>query len=176
MRFHKWLLVFCSTMALSTTAVNAQQNLLPGAIQPGTIQISLQTIATGLTSPVYATSAPGDPNDLFVVDQIGKIDVIHNGVLEPTPMLDITSLENAIPLDPSYDERGLLGLAFSPGFDDPTSSDYHTLYTYQSEAAGTAPADFAPAGNVNRPNRSPKCAGPVESRQLESRRRRYDDA
>ena len=44
-------------MALSTTAVNAQQNLLPGAIQPGTIQISLQTIATGLTSPVYATSA-----------------------------------------------------------------------------------------------------------------------
>ena len=88
---------------------------------------------------------PGDPNDLFVVDQIGKIDVIHNGVLEPTPMLDITSLENAIPLDPSYDERGLLGLAFSPGFDDPTSSDYHTLYTYQSEAAGTAPADFAPA-------------------------------
>jgi autotransporter-associated beta strand protein len=145
MRFHKWLLVFCSTMALSTTAVNAQQNLLPGAIQPGTIQISLQTIATGLTSPVYATSAPGDPNDLFVVDQIGKIDVIHNGVLEPTPMLDITSLENAIPLDPSYDERGLLGLAFSPGFDDPTSSDYHTLYTYQSEAAGTAPADFAPA-------------------------------
>jgi hypothetical protein len=145
MRFRQRALVLSSTIALSTTAIYAQQNLLPGAIQPGSIHIGLQTIASGFTAPVFATSAPGDPNDLFVVDEAGKVDVIHNGVLQPTPLLDVSSLENAIPLNPGYDERGLLGLAFSPGFSDPTSSGFHTLYTYQSEATGTAPADFAPA-------------------------------
>jgi glucose/arabinose dehydrogenase len=123
----------------------AHQVLLPNAVQPGTIHINLQPVVTGLVAPVFATSAPGDPNDLFVVDQAGKIDVLHNGVMQPTPLLDITAIENAVPLSPGYDERGLLGLAFSPGFSDPSSTGFHTLYTYQSEKTGTAVADFAPA-------------------------------
>ena len=127
---------------------NRRSRSTAGAIQPGSIRIGLQSIETGLTSPVFATAAPGDPNDLFVVDQTGKINVIHNGVVQPTPLLDIRSIENAIPLQAGYDERGLLGLAFSPGFNDPTSSGFHTLYTYQSEAAGTATADFAPAAGT----------------------------
>ena len=133
-------------VAVSTPIVAAQaQSLLPNAIQPGTIHIDLKTIASGLTAPVYATSAPGDPNDLFVVDQAGKIDVLHNGVMQPTPLLDVSGIESAVPLKPGYDERGLLGLAFNPGFNNPSSPGYHTLYTYQSEKTGTAPADFAPA-------------------------------
>ena len=138
----------CAALAPSATAAWAQvptQNLLPGAIQEGGIGIQLKTIATGLTAPVYATTAPGDPNDLFVVDQIGKVDVIHNGVLQPTPMLDITSMENKIPLNPGYDERGLLGLAFAPGFNNPSSPGFDTVYTYEGQATGTAPADFGPA-------------------------------
>jgi glucose/arabinose dehydrogenase len=135
------------SLGLASVA-SASQNLLPGAILPGSITIQLKTIATGLPAPVFATSAPGDTSDLFVVDQTGKIDVIHNGVLQATPLLNVTSLESAIPLSPSYDERGLLGLAFSPGFSDPTSIGYHTLYTYESEAAGTAPADFGPAAGT----------------------------
>src|ERR1700719_1323164 len=82
-----------------TTAAHAQ---LPGAIQPGSIRIGLQSIETGLTSPVFATVAPGDSNDLFVVDQTGKINVIHNGVVQPTPLLDIRSIESAIPLQAGY--------------------------------------------------------------------------
>ena len=88
---------------------------------------------------------PGDTDDLFVVDQTGKIYVIHDGVLQSTPLLDISSIEATLSLNPSYDERGLLGLAFSPGFSNPSSSGYHTLYTYESEKAGTAPADLGPA-------------------------------
>jgi glucose/arabinose dehydrogenase len=129
----------------ASNAYGQAQNLLPGAIQPGTIQIGLQPIASGLTAPVYATAAPGDPNDLFVVDQAGKIDLLHNGVMQSTPFLDVSSLESAIPLRAGYDERGLLGLAFSPGFNNPASTGYHTLYTYQSEATGTKTADFGPA-------------------------------
>jgi glucose/arabinose dehydrogenase len=127
------------------TASAQHQNLLPNAVQPGSIHVDLQTIAAGFTAPVYATTAPGDSSDLFVVDQAGKIDVIHNGVEQPTPLLDLNSVESAIPLKPGYDERGLLGLAFSPGFADPASPGFHTLYTYESEKAGTAPADFGPA-------------------------------
>lgn len=129
-------------------ATSAQAQILPGAIQPGTVRIGLQSIATGLTSPVAATFAPGDASDLFVVDQIGKIRVIHNGVLQTTPFLDVSSIESAIPLSASYDERGLLGLAFSPDF--VTS---HKLYTYQSEKAGTGTADFGPlSGTIDHQN------------------------
>ena len=135
-------------LALFAADARAQQNLLPGAIQPGSINILLKPIVSGLTSPVYATAAPGDTSDLFVVDQKGKLDVVHNGVLQSTPMLDLSSLESAVPLNPGYDERGLLGVAFSPGFSDPTSSGFHTVYTYQSEATGTAPADFGPAAGT----------------------------
>ena len=31
------------------------------------------------------------------------------------------------------DERGFLGLAFHPGFNNPASPGYQTLYTYNSE-------------------------------------------
>jgi autotransporter-associated beta strand protein len=147
MRVGSWMLSIFFAI-LCQTAAQAQQNLLPNAIQPGSVRIGLQSIESGLTSPVYATFAPGDPNDLFVVDQTGKINVIHNGVVQPTPLLDIRSIENALPLQSGYDERGLLGLAFSPGFNDPASSGFHTLYTYQSEAAGTATADFGPAAGT----------------------------
>jgi glucose/arabinose dehydrogenase len=134
-----------ATLSL-TAAANAQ--ILPGAIQPGTIGISLKTVASGLTAPVGATTAPGDTHDLFVVDQTGKIRIIHDGVLQTTPLLDISSSPSFVPLNAGYDERGLLGLAFSPGFSDPMSSGYRTLYTYQSERAGTATADFGPAAGT----------------------------
>ncbi|HEV2687059.1 MAG TPA: PQQ-dependent sugar dehydrogenase [Bryobacteraceae bacterium] len=132
-------------LSAAASAVAQHANLLPGAVQPGSIQINLNTVASGFTAPVFATSAPGDPNDLFVVDQAGTINIIHNGSLAPTPFLDIRSIESAVPLKPGYDERGLLGLAFSPGFSDPASPGYQTLYTYQSDPAGTAAADFGPA-------------------------------
>jgi glucose/arabinose dehydrogenase len=142
-------LLVAAVLAMAAGSASAQHaNLLPNAVQPGTIQLGLKSVASGLTAPVYATSAPGDPNDLFVVDQAGKIDVIHNGTLQSNPFLDVSGLENAVPLQAGYDERGLLGLAFSPGFNDPTSSGYRALYTYQSEATGTAPADFGPAAGT----------------------------
>ena len=141
----QWGLIV-AILGLAGATANAQpQNLLPNAIQPGSIPIGLKPIASGFTAPVDAITAPGDPNDLFVVDQPGKIDVIHNGVLQSTPLLDISGIEAAVPLKAGYDERGLLGLAFSPDFNDPTKPGFHTLYTYQSEKTGTAPADFAPA-------------------------------
>jgi glucose/arabinose dehydrogenase len=138
--------IFC---ALLTSAAHAGQ-FLP-AIQRGDIAISLNPIATGLAAPDYGFSAPGDKNRLFVVDQNGLLRVIQNGSLLPTPALDISNLvQPPLVASNANDERGFLGLAFSPGFNDPASPGFRTLYTYNSEAipAGTNPTYVAPNGAV----------------------------
>src|SRR6185369_15510340 len=118
-------------------------------ITNGTIPILLQAVATGLAAPDYAISPPGDTNRLFVVEQNGLLRIIQNGVLLPTPALDIQS-RVAPPLNPANanDERGFLGLAFSPGFNTPGHVGFGTLYTYNSEVipAGTSPTYPAPNG------------------------------
>jgi autotransporter-associated beta strand protein len=125
------------------SSAKAQQNVLPN-IPTGTISVSLQTIATGLGAPDYAVTEPGDNSRLFVVDQNGLIRVIQNGSLLPTPALDIRSL--IVGASSMSDERGLLGLAFTPDFNTPGSPGFHTLYTYSSQANGTAPTYAVPNG------------------------------
>jgi len=136
--------------AVFAPAALGQADVLPN-IPKGTIAINLNPVATGLGAPDYGISAPGDTNRLFVIDQGGQLRVIQNGAMLPTPALDISS-RVAPPLVPANanDERGFLGLAFHPGFNDPNSVGYRTLYTYNSEPipAGTSPTYVAPAGAV----------------------------
>jgi hypothetical protein len=88
---------------------------------------------------------------LFVLEQKGQVLVVQNGHILPTPALDIQSLV-APPLSVTNanDERGLLGIAFHPGFNDPASPGFHTLYTYDSQLipVGTLPTYSAPNGAV----------------------------
>jgi glucose/arabinose dehydrogenase len=120
------------------------------SIQLGNLAVGLQPIATGLAAPDYGFSPPGDASRLFVLEQNGLVRVIQNGSLLPTPALNLQSLV-APPLNPANanDERGLLGIAFAPGFNDPASVGYRTLYTYNSEALGTGPTYNVPAGAAN---------------------------
>jgi glucose/arabinose dehydrogenase len=73
----------------------------------------LTRVATGFESPVFVTHAPGDPDNLFVVEQEGLVRVFNRntGVIASTPLLDIQSL-----VEHGGDEEGLLGLAFHPDF------------------------------------------------------------
>ncbi len=129
---------------------------IPGPIEKGVISVELETIATGLTAPVYLTHAGDGTDRLFVVDQPGKIWLIENGQLLSTPFLDVTD-RVYMPgffgtLDVNdFDERGLLGLAFHPDFANPQSPGYQKIYTYTSEM-NDFPADFTteplPAGAV----------------------------
>ena len=100
----------------------------------GALSLFLVPVATNLSAPLYGVSPPGDTHRLFVLEQNGLMRIIQDGVLLPTPALDLQSLVSP-PLVPSNanDERGLLGLAFHPGFNNPASPGYHTLYTYNSE-------------------------------------------
>jgi glucose/arabinose dehydrogenase len=119
------------------------------SIPKGDIALTLQPTATGLAAPDYAISPPGDPNRLFVVEQNGLLRIIQNGTLLPGSALDISSrVQPPLVSSNANDERGFLGLAFSPDFNHPGTLGFHTLYTYNSELipTGTNPTYLAPAG------------------------------
>ena len=82
-----------------------------------TIGVSL--IADGLTSPVGMTFPHDDSGRIFIVDQIGKIRIIDStGTLLPEPFLDVSNqlVELGIAGPGSFDERGLLSMAFHPDY------------------------------------------------------------
>jgi cysteine-rich repeat protein len=68
-------------------------------------------VASGLGQPLQVTAPPLDPNRVFVVEQGGTIRILENGVLLPDPFLSISGKVSCC------SERGLLGLAFHPDFE-----------------------------------------------------------
>ena len=93
------------------------------AVQWPTINLTL--VASGLPSPVTITSAGDHSGRVFVVEQGGTIQILANGGKLPTPFLDIHTKIL------SGGERGLLGLAFPPGY---TSSGH--FYVYYTDTSG----------------------------------------
>ena len=120
------------------TATPTATPLLP-RIGKGPVRIELQSVASGLTAPIDFVSANDGSGRMFIVNQSGQILVLKNGQVLGTPFLDVTS--RLVTLMAGYDERGLLGLAFHPGFADSTSPGFRKLYTYTSEPVNGA-ADF----------------------------------
>lgn len=90
------------------------------------VSVSLRTIADGFNAPVYATTAPGINDALFVVEQTGKIIQVSLSDGSKTEFFDVQS--DLVSLTPAYDERGLLGLAFHPEY-----ASNGLFYTHQSE-------------------------------------------
>lgn len=91
-------------------------------------------------SPTTITSAGDGSGRMFICDQPGKIYIFHGGMMRPVPFLDLTSTGNnkAIAQTTGYSERGLLGLAFHPGYANSASSGYRKFYVYYSAPAATA--------------------------------------
>ena len=101
--------------------------------------VSLSTVATGLTAPNWGTSAPGLPGHLFVTDQPGTLWSIDLATGAKTAVLDVSGQITSLGIfgAGSFDERGLLGVAFHPNY-----ATNGLLYTYTSEpVSGTA--DFS---------------------------------
>lgn len=74
------------------------------------VGVSLVTVAGGLASPVFAAASGDGSGRLFVLEQAGRVRVVRDGGLDPVPFVDLTSRIA------SGGERGLLGIAFAPGF------------------------------------------------------------
>jgi len=101
-------------------------------IVPGDITIRLETVATGLVAPVAVVDANDGTDRLFIVDQAGQIHILESGVLLPTPFLDVT--DRMVTVNPGFDERGLLGLAFHPDY----ASNGRFFVRYSAPRAGAA--------------------------------------
>lgn len=91
------------------------------AFDPHAVKPVVTTVVGGLKSPVDVAD-PGDGSGrLFVAEQAGRIRIVDDGTLVDRPFLDITDRIA------SGGERGLLGLAFHPGF--PTDPRFFVNYT-----------------------------------------------
>jgi glucose/arabinose dehydrogenase len=97
------------------TAVGAGGAQSDGA-DPDAPAVELRLVADGLAVPVFLTEPDDGSGRLFVVDQVGQVRIVEDGRLLTAPFLDVS--DRIVELDPNYDERGLLGLAFHPEFAD----------------------------------------------------------
>lgn len=78
-------------------------------------ELDLELVADNFVSPIGLVAVPDNSKRLMVIDQIGKIWIIDkHGNRLPDPFLDVST--KIIPLNPGFDERGLLGLAFHPNY------------------------------------------------------------
>lgn len=105
-------------------------------IRPGGYTIGLEGIADGMTAPLVGVTAPGEPGRLYVADQIGLVWAVELATGAKSVFLDASS--RLVPLGifgpGTFDERGLLGLAFHPGY-----ATNGRLYTYTSEPVAGPP-------------------------------------
>ena len=118
------------------------QDPIPGEIPPGLVSVATAEVAGEFNAPVKAVKAPGINGSLFVVEQTGRIFRTDLSTGEKTLFHDVSA--DLVELSDSYDERGLLGLAFHPNF-----ANNGLFYTYHSEAVDSTPADFPILQSVN---------------------------
>ena len=71
--------------------------------------VSLTPIGT-FDTPVLVTAPPGDEHRVFVVEQTGTVRLVRDGLVSPTPFLDIR--ERVV----DQGESGLLSIAFAPDY------------------------------------------------------------
>lgn len=125
------LLLICF---LTISSVSAQ-----GTASPLTIR--LQPFLSGLSLPVYMTSAKDGTRRLFVIQQRGLIRVVQPGSNTATTFMDLTAKVSS-----TGNERGLLGIAFHPQF--ATNSFFFVNYTRQSDGATIVARYKATNGNT----------------------------
>jgi glucose/arabinose dehydrogenase len=98
--------------SLAATFVNSASGT---RLQPGTQPVSLRLVADGFDAPMMIAGANDTSGRMFVVDQTGVVKIIHpDGTVGPLPFLDIR--DRMIPLTGTYDEGGLLSIAFHPDY------------------------------------------------------------
>lgn len=131
------------TLAAALPAALAQHTKLedpiPTPMPASPLTVTLRPLLQGLVSPVAGAVAPGEPGNLYVVDQVGVVwraGVGTNATEKNARTLFLDVRDRLITLG-TRDERGLLGLAFHPDY-----ARNGRLYTYTSEPARPSP-DFS---------------------------------
>lgn len=109
MRRRFWLLPEFSMgllLLFSACHSGATKNSLPAG--------KLELVTDKIHSPVTMAIPPDGSGRIFICQKEGEIWIIDHGRVLHHPFLDVS--KKMIQVNPGYDERGLLGLAFSPHF------------------------------------------------------------
>jgi glucose/arabinose dehydrogenase len=103
--------------------------------------IELEPVLSGLTNPLFLTSAHDGSDRIFVVEQPGRIRVLQPNNSTTTVFLDIRSRVK------SGGEQGLLGLAFHPQYTE--NRRFFVDYTRQPDGATVIAEYHASASDPN---------------------------
>lgn len=113
--------------------------------------VGVEVATDGLIAPLKGVPAPGQPNRLYVVDQVGTLWAVDLTAGTKTVFLDVRQrLVTLGACGPNtFDERGLLGLAFHPNY-----ATNGLIYTYTSEPESGAPTfpSTIPLGTADHQN------------------------
>jgi glucose/arabinose dehydrogenase len=112
--------------ALASVAALVLLTAIPASIAQAAVGIGMPLKASGLQSLTQVTNAGDGTNRLFLVEKRGTVRVYENGSVKSGNFLDLRSV-----VDDSAGERGLLGLAFHPGFES-----NRRVYVYYTRSGG----------------------------------------
>lgn len=121
------LLLVLAISALTAFAQDAEPVTLRESA-PDASTVTFTEVATGLFKPLSLTNAGDGSGRLFVLEQTGKILIIKDGALLDTPFIDLSGVVSQDVLR-GYSERGLLGLAFHPDYEE--NGQFYVNYTAQ---------------------------------------------
>lgn len=93
---------------------------------PGTVKIRVEEVVNGLEAPWGIAFLPND--DLLVTERSGRIRIVKNGQLQPTPLTEVPATDEG--------EGGLLGIALHPNF-----ADNRWFYVYYTTLKGGSPVN-----------------------------------
>ena len=133
----RWSYVVRTVAAIAIFATTSQliggvvDNPIKEKVKKGDITVELQLVAAKFSSPMKVVSPGDDSRRTFIVDQTGQVYAYKQWKALAKPFLDISG--RLVKIRKGFDERGLLSLAFHPGFADSKSAGYKKLYTYSSE-------------------------------------------
>ena len=114
-------------LALLLTGLSAAE-LLPGFAE--------QEIASGLDPTTMAFAPDGR---LFVLEKVGRVRIVVDNRLDPTPLLDLSAQVD------NWEERGLVAIAFDPDF--VTNRRFYLYYTAKLPKPHNRVSRFTLAGD-----------------------------
>jgi len=131
----------CAAMVLGcmeTNAPTSSKNANPAPALGASILLPTFAdvlVASGFTNPTQMAFSPD--GRLFVLEAAGNVRVIKNGTLLPTPFLTLNVS--------TAGERGVLGIAFDPDFDD---NQYVYIYYTSPQGPHNRVSRFRASGDV----------------------------
>lgn len=113
--------------------------------RPLLADIGIEPVVTGLTSAVAITHAGDSSNRLFITQQNGRVLILDNNALLPTPFLNIggSGADRII----SSGEQGLLSIAFHPSY--ASNGFFFTNYTRKIDGATVIARYSVSGGDAN---------------------------